>query len=456
MMNKETNINFEVKIMLENSVYYDLPSDAPRTPDRTDLCLAWERGINLWAEESYRRMNCDESKVRSYTLPPLPDTKEEWEKQRPGILKAFEECLYGPLPPAPEKVELELLAENDAALNGIALRREYRVHCFHQGRHFDFDMMLYVPKNAMGPVPVFEILNFKGNQSGFDPDIRPTRSADYGPRRWHGDAPSAQPRAVGDDFYTLAVSRGYGVATAAYGEIFPDNLDGFRKSIFRLFYDDLRPDCEVSLEELKEGRKRNMGAISAWAWGLSRMADALETIDLVDSTRLAVAGHSRLGKAALWAGANDTRFKLVISNNSGHGGATLSRRNFGESLTALWMLRSNWFCENMVRYAGLEDELPIDQHQLLALMAPRALYVASSSKDFVADFKGEYLSAFHASKIWHHYGMEGVTSPEMPPENAPTGGMVRYHVKTGPRSMTLYDWEQYCSFADEVFRKGDK
>ena len=91
--------------------------------------------------------------------------------------------------------------------------------------------MLYLPKDAKEPVPVFEILNFKGNQSGFDPDIRPTRSADYGPRRWHGDAVSTQPRSVGDDFYSLAVSRGYGVATAAYGEIFPDNLDGFRKSI---------------------------------------------------------------------------------------------------------------------------------------------------------------------------------------------------------------------------------
>ena len=218
------------------------------------------------------------------------------------------------------------------------------------------------------------------------------------------------------------------------------------------FFDDLRPDCEIPLEEIQQGRKRNMGAISAWAWGLSRMADALEKIDLADSGKLAVAGHSRLGKTALWAGASDERFKLVISNNSGHAGAALSRRNFGEDLTSLWMIRSNWFCGNMVRYAGLEDELPIDQHQLLAAIAPRALYVASSSKDVVADFRGEYLSAYHASKIWRHYGMEGVSSPDMPPENTPVGGMVRYHVKTGFHSMTLYDWEQYCSFADCLFR----
>lgn len=430
----------------------DIPENESRVPERIDLCLAWERGVNLWAEESFRRMNRDESKVRAYTLPELPDSKEAWEKERPRVLKAFEECLYGPVPPAPEKIELELLAENNAALKGIALRREYRLHCYNKGRHFDFDMMLYVPKDAEGPVPVFEILNFKGNQSGFDPDIRPTRSADYGPKRWHGNSPSQQPRAVGDDFYSLAVSRGYGIATAAYGEIFPDHLDGFRKSIFRLFYDDLRPDCEVALEELQQGRKRNMGAISAWAWGLSRMADALEKIDLVDTRSLAVAGHSRLGKTALWAGANDERFKLVISNNSGNGGAALARRNFGEDLTSLWMIRSNWFCDNMVRYAGLEDELPVDQHQLLALTAPRGLYVASSSQDYTADFKGEYLSAYHASKIWRHYGMEGVDSPELPPENTPVGGMVHYHIKTGPHSMTLYDWEQYINFADELFK----
>ena len=178
--------------MSNNGSYCDLPADAPRTPDRNELCLAWERGVNLWAEETFRRMNRDESKVRSYTLPELPDSKEAWEKDRPRVLKAFEESLYGPLPPAPEKIDLELLAENKEALKGIALRREYRIHCYNKGRHFDFDMMLYVPKNAAGPVPVFEILNFKGNQSGFDPDIRPTRSADYGPRRWHGDSLSTQ------------------------------------------------------------------------------------------------------------------------------------------------------------------------------------------------------------------------------------------------------------------------
>ncbi|MBR2373098.1 MAG: hypothetical protein IKA87_02595, partial [Lentisphaeria bacterium] len=346
-------------------IFMDL-GDAPRTPDDTALTLAWERGTNLFAEELFRRMNTDESRVREYTLPALPDTREEWERKRPEILQLFKDCLYGEMPPPPDHLEIKLLAEKDSALGGIALRREYRIICrMDNGRSFDFDMLLYVPKNAKVPPPVFEFLNFKGNQSGPEDDIRPTRAPDYGTLRWHGTAESTQPRQTLEDCFTAAVKRGYAMATAAYSEIFPDNLDGFRKSIYRLFYDDLRPDCEVDLAELKAGRKRNIGAISAWAWGLSRMVDALELTGLVDCTKVAVAGHSRLGKTALWAGANDERFKLVIPNNSGNGGAALARRNFGETLTMLWVVRSNWFCDNMVRYAGNEDELPVDQHQLM-------------------------------------------------------------------------------------------
>lgn len=440
--------------MNEKKVIFEDLGNAPRIPDDETLTLAWERGINLWAEESFRRMNTDESKVREYTLPPLPDTREEWEKIRPAVLQQFKDCLYGEMPPPPDKLEIELLAEKDSALGGIALRREYRIFCrMNNGRSFDFDMLLYVPKDAKVPPPVFEFLNFKGNQSGPEDDVRPTRAADYAKLRWHGTVESTQPKQVMDDYFSAAVKRGYAIATAAYSEIFPDNLDGFRKSIFRLFYDDLRPDCEVDLSELKAGRKRNIGAISAWAWGLSRMLDALELTGLVDCTKAAVTGHSRLGKTALWAGANDERFKLVIPNNSGNGGAALARRNFGETLSMLWLVRSNWFCDSMVRYAGLEDELPIDQHQLMALVAPRALHVGSSSQDYTADPKGEYLSAYHASKIWRHYGYQGLQSPELPEENCAIGDMVRYHIKTGKHSMTLYDWEQYFDTADRIFKK---
>lgn len=427
-------------------------SNEARIPDDCALTLAWEQGTNLWSEELFRRMNTDEAQAGAYSLPTLPDSLEMWKKVRPQVLQAFKDCLYGDMPPAPDSLEILLLAQKNDAFEGLAVRQECRIICrMNDGRTFDFDMLLYIPKAASSRPPVFITLNFDGNQaSGPETDLLPSRSPVSAPFHWHSTVVNPQQHNFNNGRlnYVEAIRRGYAVATAAYGDIFPDNLDGFRKSIFTLFYDDLRPDCEVSLAELKAGRHRNFGAIGAWAWGMSRIVDVLERKDFHE---FAAVGHSRLGKAALWAGANDERFKLVVSNNSGHAGAALSRRNFGENLSMLWHIRSNWFCDRMARYAGLENDLPVDQHQLLALIAPRALYVASSSQDAVADPRGEFLSACVASKIWNLYGMKGLETQEQPLENVPVGNMVRYHVKKGPHSITPYDWEQYYNLADRVF-----
>ena len=258
-------------------------------------------------------------------------------------------------------------------------------------------------------------------------------------------------RTGGVAYCSECIKRGYAVATACYGEIFPDNLDGFRKSCFTLFYDDLRPDCEIPLSELLAGRRRNIGGYVAWAWGYCRIADALEKLGVTDNSKLACVGHSRLAVASLLAGVYDERFKMVCCNNSGSGGAQLNRRKFGSMLQVLRVCRSNWVCDNMVQYIGREDTMPFDQHQLLALVAPRGLYVASSGKDLNADPYGTFLSVKEASKIWNLYGLKGLECEEMPPENSPVGCMARYHVKTGKHSITPYDWEQYLNFADELF-----
>ena len=436
---------------------YNFDNDQPRTPDNQEAMLAWEQGTNIWSEELFRRINSDENKVDRVPLPDLPDTLEEWQKKRPEILQTFKDVMYGVMPPAPDKLELRKLSERKGLYDGTADRYEYRILCkMDNGREFDFDMLLYVPTANPTP-PVFVKLNFKGNQAvAEEDDVRITRSAMIIPGRWHSTAPSDGKRSFQTEHINAreAVKRGYAVATVCYGEVFPDNLDGFRKSIFTLFYDeeDLRSDCERNLKELQTKPLRNIGAIGGWAWGLSRMADALEQLGFKD---FAVLGHSRLGKAALWAGANDERFKLVISNNSGHGGAAPSRHILGETLTTLWCIRSNWFCGKMARYAGLENELPIDQHQLLALAAPRSLYVGSSSLDVVADPKGEFISARAASKVWELYGLPGLGGEEMPAENQPVGNMVGYHVKSGKHSLTAYDWTQYYNHADKVFGKQD-
>ena len=426
-----------------------------RLPDWPERILIAERHTNPWSDEFFRRE--DWSVKKEYPLPPLPDTLEEWQRKRPEILQLFKDCLYGVMPPAPDKLRVETLTIKDDALDGKALRKECRIYCeMNNGRSFNFDMLLYVPKNAVKP-PVFIQLNFAGNQANTpEYDVRMTRgTVDSMKKRWHTvGAPNESYRNIKLELmnYEGAMARGYAVATVHYNEIFPDHLDGARKSIFTLFCDDreLRPDYEIPLEELHQ-RKRNLGALGAWAWGYSRILDALEREPLVDASRNAIIGHSRLGKACLWAGANDQRFKLVISNNSGHAGAALSKRICGETLTGLWHVRPNWFTDKMIEFAGLEGELPIDQHELLAMIAPRALYVGSSSKDGVADPKSEFTSIMNASKIWELHGLPGLGLKEMPPRDQSFGkGNIGYHVKTGPHSLTAFDWNFYYDFADRV------
>ena len=431
--------------------YAPIPEDALRLPDRPECVSSAIGAFRQWEEEYWRRTNYDESKVPPFTLPPIPDTLKEWEAQKPEILRLAKEWIYGVMPPPPDKLEIKLLAERRDALNGTAIRREYRIYCImNNGRKFDFDMMLYVPVNAKTPPPVFVIENFSGNQcSTPDTDVRPTRSTRTPKRNSQIDRMN----------YAECVRRGYAIATACYGEIFPDNWDGARKSIFTLFYDDLRPDYEVSVAELKAGRRREYAAYSGWAWGYSRMADALEKIPLVDSTKMACVGQSRLASTSMWAGINDPRFKLVCVNNSGQGGAPLLRRVFGGRISILSIGRcSFWATDRIIRFAGREEELPIDSHQLLGLIAPRALYVTSSNQDLNADPYGTFLATATASKVWKLYGEKGLETMQMPPVDTPIGigGKVRYHVKTGKHSITPYDWEKFYDFADELFGKPQK
>jgi hypothetical protein len=185
---------------------------------------------------------------------------------------------------------------------------------------------------------------------------------------------------------------------------------------------------------------------------MSRMADYLETDADVDAKRLAIVGHSRLGKTALWAGAMDTRFRIVVSNDSGEGGAAISRRVFGETVADLNSRFPHWFCGNYRQYSGREAEMPFDAHMLLALAAPRPLYVASASEDRWADPKGEFLAAVAVGGVYELLGRKGVATDVMPQPDHPVGDTVRYHVRTGKHDITAYDWQQYLEFAERHFR----
>ncbi|NQU49713.1 MAG: acetylxylan esterase [Planctomycetes bacterium] len=399
--------------------------------------------------------NYDETKVPSYELPdPLIDNsgkqvgRDQWVAYRRSEVQClFEDSVYGRTPSREMKVRYEVLDHDPEALDGRATRKQ--IAAFFGDEKYRLDILLYIPNQPdqpnpthqsnkpnqpKKPVPCFVAVNFDGNHSiHSDPKIikRAGQQKERGAKasRWQVE---------------MIIEHGYALATVHRDQIDPDNYrHDFTDGIHPLFY----------REGQAKPEPKEWGSIGAWAWGLSRVLDYLETDKQVDATRAAVMGHSRLGKTALWAGAQDTRFALVISNNSGCGGAALYRRCYGERIHHMVKPIGYWFCTNHHQYQQREQDLPVDQHLLIALIAPRPLYIASATADRWADPKGEFLAAKYASPVYELFGKPSLAGHDMPEPDQPIHTTIGYHLRTGKHDVTAYDWQQYIKFADQFLKK---
>lgn len=395
--------------------------------------------------------NLDETNVVSYTLPEVLEFRDgtkvksisDWEqKRRPELLEIFSSQMFGRTPKQKFDVTYEVLAEHDNELDGTACSRQILCTFSNGDRSHAMQIIVYYPKKAQTEkVPAFLVFGYRNEDISESENIIPSPSTI---KRMGENKKIRRGRYKGRWPLKEIVSQGFAIATVSVNDLYIDGkgLEIQEQSIMTLFddYTDTknRPDF--------------WRALGVWAWGMSRTMDYFETDERIDAKKIAVMGHSRIGKASLWAGAQDPRFAIVFSNNSGCGGDKLARRNFGESIGRITDVFPYWFCDNYASYDGREEEMPWDQHLLVALMAPRPVYIGSAVGDTWADPKGQFLGGYHASPAYELYGKKGLGTDILPPLNKPIMQDVGYHIREGEHNVTNYDWECFLKFAKKHFK----
>ncbi len=399
-------------------------------------CLASfpvSQGLAREAKEYDKNVNYDEARLPAYDLPPLLvssegkriATPEEWHNiRRPQIMSLFGNLVYGtvPQPASPLEVTFDVVKLDEEFLKGAGTRKDVRIRFENDKGSAEMLVLVFVPNDPDKPVPAFMKHSFN-NTHGHDFDAHPTRAGHFR-NGWP----------IGDFF-----ERGFGFVAVYQQDLVGHNEVEFLKSIHRLFYPEGQSFPKAS----------EWGVLSAVAWGASRALDYLETDEDIDASRVAIMGHSKMGKATLWTAAQDQRFALAISAQSGCAGAALWRRKSGETLEKMVTRFPYWLCRNAWKFVNNEDDLPVDQHMLLACIAPRPVYVHSGVQDTWADPRGEYLSAYHASEVYRLLGKKGLDSEASPPVGkAIIKSDVGYHNRKGGHSIDPFDWAKFLEFAE--------
>ena len=385
----------------------------------------------------------DQSDTKSGKILPVHADIEHWRtKVKPEIINKYERLVYGMMPDPNLLVSTRVRTFSFSCDSIDAILKEIELS-FYKSNKTDsasFKVLLITPDGVQSPV--FLGINAYGNHTIHS---SPLISIEDG---WVKEKPefdlfnhraTASSRGAHASRWPVErlLLRGYGLATFNTAQVFPDHLQGKADSFYRLF-DHYQPE-----------KGAEAGAIGLWAWSMSRVLDILEKEEWVDADKIIAIGHSRRGKAALWAAANDQRFAAVISNNSGCGGAALFEGKQGETIKDINDQFPYWFNDNFKDFNNNEDELPIDQHMLLSLMAPRPVYVASAENDDWADPKNEFLSLHRASEVYKLFGFPGIEQDSVPAVNKPLiSGAQGYHIRTGGHDLTRYDWERFMDFND--------
>jgi hypothetical protein len=390
----------------------------------------WSAKPDVVKKFSQRRgeFNYIEARVPEYTLPdPLvtqDDTRisspQTWTTvRRPELMELFRDNVYGRRPGVEYSVNYETEAEIQDAFDDAATGRSMTATITIDDREYSFPFVLFIPNNAKKPVPAVIHIN----------------------NRYF--IPLEKAASEHDPFWPVKslIERGYATASFHTSDVDPDKKDGYQDGV-RAFFANGQPPTDKAWRSL-----------SAWGWAASKVLDHLETLDAIDSKHVAVVGHSRGGKTSLWAACEDPRFAIAYSNNSGCGGAALSRRAYGETVGRITTSFPHWFCVPFSKYAGRENELLIDQHEVIALIAPRGVYVASADEDLWADPKGEYASLVAAAPVFKLLRKTSITNPEMPPLNQPrVVGQTGYHIRTGGHGLGQQDWDWFLDFADTLLK----